>query len=311
MNEHLKECRLIGPTHDTSAYFSAVQEHERGDANRVMTRSDLVEFTRCPQRWHNGYRDDVTDEMDWGSLIDCMVLTPDQFDERYVVCPPTYPPDNKPWTRRATYCKEWEDRQAGKTVLKPEQELKAREAVHVLHSDPDAAALISCSQTQVWVVGTFVCEYGEVPIQCLIDLVPDKADDQFGKTLADLKTTTNAEEHTWRKAVFTRGYDIQAALSMDLYTEATGEDRTDWRHLIQENFPPYQLGFRLLSNGGSDPSLTDLPAYVNLGRMRYISGLTTYAKCLKEDYWHGYEVGPRIGRWSLCEPEPWMVIAER
>lgn len=281
---------------------------DRGNPAYVMSRSALMEFDRCPSRWLAGYESKDTDATDWGTLIDCLALDTERFHARVAVTPATYPADGKrkddppvekPWTRQANYCKDWEAQHAGKLIIKPAEYQEARDAVKRLLDDAQINALLKCSQTQVLVTA----EYQDaatnlvIPVKILVDALP-KADSDYGKGLADLKTCTSAAPGPWTRAVFDRGYHVQAAMYLDVYNAATGEERTDFYHILQENYAPWQTGKRIVSS-----------EFLELGRLKYRTALTRYAACLAAKRWPDFdsEALRQWNGWAFTEPEIWMV----
>lgn len=274
------------------------QDFSRGHPNFVMSRSELIDFNRCPAKWLKGVQEDETTSTIFGSLVDCLVLTPDEFEKRYAVAPLTYPGpkgENKPWTLKATYCAEWEDEQSkgGKTVIKKKQYNEAYDAALFILNDPNAVELLTDSQKQVLVTGSYVDSETSitVPLKAHIDIVP------AAKSLADLKTSRNAHPQKWQRDVFSMGYHIQAALYMDLYNAATNEERCEFWHLIVENEPPFQTATYILSAD-----------FIDLGRMTYQAILQKYCQCLSENKWPGYEDGNNTHNGvTIINPEAWMV----
>ena len=63
-------------------YRKIGEEFARGDVRRTMNVSQLREFSRCPHRWKVGgeIEKEETTSLEWGSLLDCIVTTPDRFD---------------------------------------------------------------------------------------------------------------------------------------------------------------------------------------------------------------------------------------
>jgi len=292
--------KVVGPIKDPAAYHT--DEFKRGDPNFVMGRSDLMEFANCPLRWINGYESEESKATEWGSLVDCLFLTPGEFKRRYAVAPETYPDaktgEAKAWNLNSTWCKEWVAQQQGKEVIKSKLFGPACDAVKVLQSDPDIKALRECSQTQVMAAATYHDPETDlvVPVHILIDMMP-AVDSDYGKALADLKTCNCAAVRAWNRAVFDHGYAVQAAFYLDVWTMATGEDRVDFLHVVQESFTPYQTEKRMLS-----------AEFIEIGRAKYQSALAKYCACLKSGIWPGYG-GARVewNGWQMTEPEPWMV----
>ncbi len=296
------KARVVGAGVDPDEYHK--EDKQRGASLYVMTRSALQEFSRCPSRWISGYTSADTKATEWGTLVDCVALTPEQFDKRIAVCPATYPAtpkkkgdpvEQKPWNSTATYCSNWEETEeaAGRLVVKHKKAMEARTAVKFLMDDKRSAAFIKASAKQVMVEGVYTDKlHGiEVAVKALIDLVPHK-DSEFKNSLGDLKTAASASRRAWVKAVFEHGYDWQAAWNLDLYNAATAEGRSDVRHVIQENYAPWQTGRRILS-----------AEFIQMGRAKYQLAMAKYCACLVSNEWPDHDANG----WGLTEPEPWML----
>jgi hypothetical protein len=135
-----------------------------------------------------------------------------------------------------------------------------------------------------------------VPLKILIDLLPGK-DSQWSGTIVDFKTTESAALRKWRSKVYQFNYDAQAAFYLDVWNATTGEDRQDFRNIVQESYAPYQTEKRLTSQ-----------EFLEIGRSKYMKALALYCACLKSNLWPGYDSDCRtIDGWQLTEPEPWMV----
>lgn len=298
----LTNARIAGKGVDPEKYHR--QATNRGHKSYVMSRGELCEFMHCPARWIAGYEKKDTDSSEWGSLVDALLLDEGRFDERFAVEPATYPKDdeNKKWNNNATFCREWcdEQRTAGKTIVSRKDKADADRAVSMLLTDVTIALLVSTSETQVAVIGDYedAATGLIIPVKALIDLVPLDIS-PFGQTLIDFKTAYSAAPGVWARAVCEHNYHVQAALYLDLYTAATGEDRNSWLHIIQESYYPFQVGKRMLSC-----------EFIELGRLKYTAALRRYAQCLAANEWPGYECDERKINWKgfeLVEPEAYML----
>lgn len=285
--------KIIGAGVSYETYSRQEPDVKRGDSAFIMSRGELMNFASNPKRWKDGYHQEEsdTDATRWGSLIECLAGLNGNFEDRYAVAPETYPDSKtgepKPWNWNATFCKEWREEQGEREVLKSDLQLKAEEAHQALCADDDVCRLFQCSQKQIMVVGFWQDKSTglEIPLRCLLDLAPDAKHPVFGKCLADFKTARNGCPETWGRVVADSGYDIQAALSIDLYCAATGEDRTDWIMPVQENVPPYHVVKPM-------PSLS--VEFVEWGRLKYRSALSDYTYCLKAGVWPSYPTGQRM-----------------
>lgn len=283
------------------------QSVERGHPDYMMGRSELDAFNTCAAKWRAGWTPKESDATEWGSAFDCLILTPGELPNRFAVCPETYPDtktkEPKPWTFQANFCKEWREKQGQKTILKADTFNELTAATNSLLADKVSAAFVSCSRKQVMVTALYPDKDTglTVPVKALIDLVPDAKHEEFGKSLGDLKTATCAAPRVWAREVEKYRLHWQAALYLDAYTSATGEDRLDFRHIIVESDPPYQTARRMLS-----------PDFIALGRMGYVTALKRYCQCLKTGVWPDYEVAPSvvIQGWSVTQLEAYMVNRE-
>lgn len=290
---------VIGPIKEPAFYRG--DEVERGDPSMVIGRSTLMEFNRNPARWKSGFKESDSDATDWGTLVDCLALTPEQFKMRYAVAPTVYidakTKEEKPWNWNANVCKEWREQQGGKQVLKNSEYQAAVSAVQMLHADEEVKAMLSSSQKQVMATASYTDkETGiTVPLKILIDLLPDVRS-QWGKSIVDLKTCQCGAMRPWVRSVSEWSLDCQAALYLDVWTANTGEERLEFRHIVQESFAPYHVTKRLLS-----------VEFIEIGRQKYLNALQKYCQCLKTGVWPGYPCGREIDGWQLTEPEPWMI----
>lgn len=296
----LTDARIVGPvTHGD--YMK--QEVKRGDPSYVMSRSELKTFAACPSKWLAGFRSGATTETRWGSQLDCLVCSPEQFAVRYVRTPLTYPDkksgEAKDWNWNANFCKEWRKEQGEVECLTPETLTELEAAAFALRKDPQIQELLSVSQKQVLIEANYEDKTTGVIVKLkgAVDFAPSTGHTDYGRCLADLKTCANASQRAWAGEVNSYGLDMQAGLYLDIWTAATGEDRCEFRHVLQENFPPYQIGKRILSQ-----------EFLNIGRAKYQSALRLYCQCLATDTWPNYETGNMvIDGWSITEPEAWML----
>lgn len=301
-----QNCKITGKSVSSDAYHQ--QKFERGDPRLPVSPSMLKSFAHCPSRWMAGYESAESDAKDFGSLLDTLVLTPEAFQDRYAVQPAEYTNekgDKKTWHNGAGFCKEWNEHQAagGRKITNTKDLLEAQIASKRIMADEILAGFINDSDKQVLVEGEWHDEKTGliIPVRCLIDLVP-RLDTEFRKCLGDLKSTRSAALMAFQRDVFRLGYHLQAAFDLDLYGAATGEERLTWCFAVQENYPPYEIGRRMLSGGEQVQG-----SYVELGRVQYRRMLAQYARCLKTGKWPSYDDSDESSDgWSVCAAEPWM-----
>lgn len=297
----IAEAKDCGDGISSEQYREQPNGAKRGDAAYVMSGSDLMEFWTCPHRWVNGYKDEGTRSTEWGSLVDCLLMTPDEFEKRYIVVPEEYENEKgelKEWNFNAKVCKEWRQNHGGtREEVKTGFLRDARWAVHLLTQDEQIRDIIQSSRKQVMLTGTYHDKETDVtvPVKALLDLVPP------AKFLCDVKTTTNAHKRAWARHVQQFNYHCQAARHLDLWNAANNDTRKTFRHIVQEYFEPFEIAKRELDD-----------TFLSQGRDRYVEALKLYAQCLKTGKWGGYDE-PRfnndvlIDGFLLVSPEAWMV----
>ena len=310
-----QNCKIVEVNANPAKYLAG-NGAKRGDQGLIVSSSTLRTIAQCPSRWLAGYESPDSEAKDYGSLLDLLALTPERFDERYIVRPETYTnkdKETKPWNSNATVCRDWSELQsaAGKEIVRKDAVLEVQAAVAELKADEILNAFVEASDKQVWVTGEWLDEGTGliIPVQCLVDLVP-RRDTEFAKCLGDLKTTRNAGVRVWQRWCATAGYHVQAAFNTDLYMAAInpernkdGEERNTFCFVVQENYAPFQIARRMLSD------LSGIETLFGIGRTFYQSALKKYARCLKTGNWPCYDDTPlAIQGWTPIEAEPWMAF---
>lgn len=327
----LKHCRIVAHGVNSCDYHSQKVE-DRGKPDFIMSPSSIKQFRKNPHKWFKGFVPPETASMTYGNLLDCLVLSPSLFDSRYYEIPDTYAklvlrcPQCGSITEaqkcRACKCdrvqvtitENWNSKsetcqallklhmEAGKTPIYADQLAKAQLAARTLLEDETISDLIKCSRTQVKIVGEWHDKATGmvIPVQCLVDAEPDKAS-PFQKSLADLKTTHNAEHEAFLWDAYRRDYHLQAAFDLDMHNMATrtnpndkysSEGRVEWNFLVQENFPPFEVGRRQLPE-----------ELVEAGRRMYQDALARYARCVKSGKWPGHDAPEQF---TIMEMHPKM-----
>lgn len=318
--------KIIGSDVATADYLK--QPGKLGENSFVMSSSALRTFAHCPDRWVHGYATKESDAKDFGSLFDCLLLTPSLLEKRYAIIPAKYPSKGmqcpkclsvtdsakckkcktdrieidieKDWNWNSSACQEWgeAERAKGKELVHTFDLEQAQLAAKRIHGDPILNSFLECSDRQVCVTGEWQDDATGllIPVKCLIDLVPRK-DSEFSGCLADLKTTRTAAVLPWNRDCFNYGYHLQASWHLALYEAATQEARDTWCFILCENYPPFQFGRRMLSQD-----------FLALGKAEVGRLMENYAACLKANRWPDYDATDEAlqGGWSLVQPYPWM-----
>lgn len=306
--------QIVGANVDTEVYLRQDPKVSRGYHDWVMSSSALRQFYLCPRKWLHQDQSPETEATEWGTLVDTLVTSKSRFSGRYAIQPDTYPAgkdstavkrkecavgDPIPWNNNSGFCRDWveEQKKGGKKIISRVEFERACAAVARTEEDSVWKDVCSLSDPQVMIVGKAEVDGIMIPLKCLLDFVPCR-ESAYQDIIVDLKTGRSAENGRFRRSLFDFGYHVQAALGLDLYNAATGENRTTWCFLVQESLPPYEPSRKLLGQ-----------RFIEIGRATYINALKGYADCLKSNSWPGYDDGrtaKEVQGWSIIDPDPWM-----
>tara|TARA_R110000824_G_scaffold388293_2_gene583806 strand:+ start:887 stop:1642 length:756 start_codon:yes stop_codon:yes gene_type:complete len=162
----------------------------------------------------------------FGKLYDCMLLTPEDFDNQFIVADDTEICEEiggKAPKRTKAYA-EWIDKlkESGKAVASLEDIKKAKEMIDRLKTT--GVHKIALEGDKQHEFNDFI---GDVPVRGFLDVLGDGY-------ITDSKTTQKLSKFRWSVKDF--GYDIQAYM----YSEVLGTK--DFRWVAQEKAYPYAVG---------------------------------------------------------------------
>jgi len=278
-------------------YFGMNDGREKGDPAWVVSRSDLLPFLNgTPRDWIEAPPFPDTRSIRLGSLVDCMLLTPDAL-ESYVKQPRTYVDSKgveKKWSGNATICKEWRRDvvDAGKTIVAADEWEDACVMVDSISRKRvdswggTVGEFVAASNCQTMAVAELDFFGVKIPMRVMIDVCPES-----GGFLWDLKTTGKIGSDDWGKSVSNFHYDFQAWMYTQVYNRASGETRNDFGHLCVSNTPPFLPAVRSLSR-----------QRMEIGKRKFEAAVAAYARCIQTGEFPGYpdeveEVGAEA--WEL------------
>jgi hypothetical protein len=330
----------------TAAEYCALgQNFPRGDVRRVMSRSELMDFAKCPSKWKRGNPKRETDSMEWGSLVDCLLLTPERFEMDYAVAPETYV--NAPikyalttefpggeWNPRKKPCQIWKKQteEVGFEVLTPE-------------------ALAEASKPKEWNWNATLCRewrasqeaQGKAVIKAEDASEAWKAVHRFKedeKLSAFLKVSKRQVQVRVDYHDPDTGLVIPVKMLVDLapdpaseFGDILGDLKTArnaspraWSKAVAEHNYHVQAAMYLdgynaatgleykkwahLIQENVSPYETGRRIlssdFIQIGRAEYMRALVDYCFALKHDLWEGYDDNEPDG-WGIVEPEAWML----
>jgi hypothetical protein len=227
---------------------------------KACSKSLITTFIEDPARWKATPKREKTAAMKGGSLLDCLLTTPELIEEQYVVSPYA--------EFRTNEAKAWRDSQTATVITQSEMDAAEAQS-YAIYAKPEAYALMRDAKMQV---GFRHKTRHVFDSKGLIDVVPQDPD-----TLVDLKTCQPSalESHrALQRHIFEWGYHIQAGAYAEGYSIASGEERTRFKFIFVANKPPYTV------------AVVELPlAAILYGAQLYTQGMAKLAECLERDIW--------------------------
>jgi len=227
---------------------------------KACSKSLITSFMEDPAKWKATPKREATAAMKSGSLLDCLLTTPDLIEESYIVSPYA--------EFRTNQAKAWRDSQTATVITQADMDAAAAQFA-AIYAKQEAAKLIHGARMQV---GFRHKTRHVFDSKGLIDIVPDD-----GKTLVDLKTCQPAalESHrALQRHIFDWGYHIQAGAYAEGYSIASGEERTRFKFIFVASKPPYTV------------AVIELPlAAILYGAQLYTQGMARLTECLECDVW--------------------------
>ena len=240
------------------AYYMRSANHQNLDA--PVSKSLLWDFHQSPYKWRHSTGKEVTKAMDLGTLIHSAILEPIiPLNEVAVVSP--YP------DFRTKAAQEWrDDQRAMGKMIATDEDIRIASGCEQVFSEDYAERFGVDYSTEVAVFA----EIGATKIKGMIDIVPDGLD-----LLVDLKTTSLiGTTFNIMQNILKWGYHWQAALYLDLWNAASGDNRNRFVFCFIEPKEPYETAWVELS-----------PAFIELGRAGYMNALAQWQSCVSTDHW--------------------------
>lgn len=229
-----------------------------------ISNSGLTRIAQSPG--HYMYRGPGKDSRfkDIGSAIHTALLEPEVFQSKYVLLRDVA-------DRRASEYKAAAKVHGGEYVLTGPESDNVVGMVESVYSQPKTAAWLRSDGYRE--ASLFVND----PVTGVLVRVRYDLLTKSGHVI-DIKKTQDARPEAFSRSVFNYRYYVQAALYLDAWKWATGQDLKSFRFLAIEEHPPhatklYKSDFTMLEEG----------------RKEYRAALDSYAACVASGDWHLYE----------------------
>lgn len=174
--------------------------------------------------------------MDFGSLVDCMLLEPDIFSTHFTERPETYPDSKtgvqRKWNNNAGFCKEWNEnaRVQNLTIYSKDDYDKALKMVKNCSEHRTASEWLKDAKTQV----AIVWEDPDTGILCKARIDILKKD-----RMVDLKTTSNASCYEFNRTINSMLYHVQAAIYTEGWSVLHDGELLKWNFIVIESDAPH------------------------------------------------------------------------
>lgn len=216
-----------------------------------------------------------SEALDFGKAAHALMLGEPQFDAEFVVSPydDFRKKDAQQWREEQTRVVVTADQL--ETIRRMVRELRAspQTANAFRHGTPERSFFTRDAETGIW-------------LKARPDWFPDKPAQQF---IQEYKTAISVRPDRFGMAAFDFGYDIQAALMVDVVSAVLGERVLGIAHIVQMKTPPYLADFQYFSE-----------AHLERGRRLYRAALRIFAECWERHLsgkperiaWPGYRDAP-------------------
>jgi PDDEXK-like domain of unknown function (DUF3799) len=183
----------------------------------------------CPWNPEREPPDVDTDALRIGKAGHVLAFQPDLFEAQFAMSPYA---DYRSGEARA-----WKQTTlaSGRLPMKEAELTPLLRMADKLRKDPDASKLFQNGMPEM----SFAAKDDATGIWMLTR--PDFTPASAGRGLCDYKTTVNGAFEAFGRSVFNYGYDIQAALALDVVAAATGELRPCMWFISQEKDPPFAV----------------------------------------------------------------------
>lgn len=210
-----------------------------------------------------------SEDMIFGSMVHCLLLTPGLFDSEFYVCPTV--------DRRTKAGKEIYDgamSMAGvRTVVNSELYDRARDCVERVQQNKQAMELlISCTNESSYF---WKCAYSGLDFRARVDAV--SAD-----YMIEVKTSRSASPSAFERQAYNMFYDISAAHYLEGINAVSGTRPSRVYFIVIENEFPYVSQVYLATD-----------SFLEMGHARWLETVNKLSDARSSDKWPGY------GEWVL------------
>lgn len=254
-------------------YFEQYDQQQPDLEKRPLSYSSLKAFLKSPIHYieYINKKREQTDAMLLGSLVDCMIFTPDDLEssyKRYEKFSKRSNADKERWQLMQDEASsegfEWIDSELwDKALLMVDSVMNHPEASHLIHQVGASQRKMEWSRDGLPFVGVAdgIGQLGE----------------NASTFILDLKTSTDASAKFWQRQLLNMEYHLQAAMYVEGWKRERFEDAVFY-HIVVENTAPFTVNVFKLSE-----------EIIQAGRDRYLKAIEGFKTCQNQNSWdEGY-----------------------
>jgi hypothetical protein len=263
----------------TPGVFEAIPGDEY-HAVEAMSASGAKKMLRSPQhyRLNRDQPGQPTDAMQFGTIVHCGVLEPDELDRRVCIAPKV----DKRTTAGKLRWAEFVATAIGRIVVDQDDYDRARRCVDAVLAHPSASRLIEGAQRELslfWLDGEY-----KVPCKARYDIHSHGG-------VSELKTTQDASPDGFAKQIANLNYHVQGAHYCSGREHVLNETPAFFAFIAVESEPPHVVACYTLP-----------PVAIQAGRRLMDEALARYRDALAAGKWRGYPETIQaidLPRWAL------------
>jgi exodeoxyribonuclease VIII len=243
-------------------------------AENHLSYSSLKEFRKSPKHFilYKTTKRAPCDAMTLGSVVDCILLTPDEFDKKFMIIPNLDRRTKDGKGKHAAFLSLAQ--QTGRLLVDAETMEKANKMCDAVREHPEASELIARKKA-AQVRLKWVDKLTGLPMLGYVDLETEYK----GKhAICDMKTAASGDPEEWKKQAAKLDYELQAGCYLEGYRR-TRYMFPFYLYMVIESTEPYNV------------SVIECPQkYTDDARNAYHDTMKAFRICVDKQLFHmGYE----------------------
>lgn len=274
----------------TAAELSIEDYHAFSDIkklgdNAVLSKSMLSVFDECPAKFRDqfidGNRDKPSSAMNLGNAVHLYALQKELFDKSYYIMP--LKEDGKQIIKNATHAayKEQLAIAGDRAILQPDEMVQIEGMAKSLYQNKKAILLLD-KPGKIEASIFWTDKETGLKLRTRPDWFPDD------RLVTDLKTTARADDDSFHRMAYDKGYDLSVALTARGVKALTGEYPTEYAFLLVETSSPYIIEGKLTSIACNYQGGKISKSYWQIGEERLSRLLERYLQCKETGHYPGY-----------------------